>query len=63
MGWSASGVAQYLGISQEHLQELRLEDSFPPPKWGRGGQPMWQAVDVRLWAATHLEVLRRHRRS
>ena len=63
MAWTAADVAQYLGISTADLDELRLEDSFPHPGWARDGQQLWRPTDVRLWTATHIEMLRQRRRS
>jgi len=63
MGWTAADVGRYLGISRARLDELRFEDSFPHAEWTREGQQLWRPGDVRLWSATHLEMLQQHRRS
>jgi hypothetical protein len=63
MGWTAADVARYLGIPGGSLDELRLKGSFPHPEWTRGGRQLWRPSEVRLWAATHIEMLRQRDRS
>ena len=61
--WTASEVARYLGVSPASLQAFRLDGSFPQPGFARSGQLLWRPADVRVWAATHLDVLHQRRGS
>jgi predicted DNA-binding transcriptional regulator AlpA len=63
MAWNAAEVAEYLGISAASFDELRLDDSFPHAEWARDGRELWNPGDVRLWTATHIQMVRQHRRS
>ena len=63
MAWTATDVAEYLGISAASLDELRLEDSFPAAEWAHHGQQLWRPTVVRMWTATHIDLLRQHRRA